>query len=453
MKYEHKNIINENKIRIPKQAEKAIEILEEYDYEAYCVGGCIRDSLMGKEPADWDVCTSCKPERLKEIFSEYKIIDTGLKHGTVTVIVDSMPLEITAFRKDEGYTDHRHPLNVEYVTNLKEDLSRRDFTINSLAYNNSTGLIDYFGGLDDLQNGIIRCVGESQMRFEEDALRILRALRFASTLNFSIEPNTKSALYEKLNLLEFISAERIRDEFLKLLTGNGVLSVLSDYKEVIFFIIPELKKCDSTPQNTPHHCYNVYEHTVHSVSDIEPLPHLRMTMLLHDIGKPSTLTTDRQGISHFKNHQYIGEQMAEKILKRLRFPKKEIKHICSLITQHDNRFPASEKNVKKFISRHGSDFFRDYVKIRTADALAQSDYMRNEKLSTINSVNKIGEEIIKSGLPLSRKELDLNGNDLIGLGFKDKDIGKMLNEILNLVIDNRLSNTKSELINYARKRL
>lgn len=453
MKYEHKNIINENKIRIPKQAEKAIEVLEANDYEAYCVGGCVRDSLMGKEPADWDVCTSCKPERLKEIFSGYKIIETGLKHGTVTVIIDSMPIEITTFRKDSDYKDHRHPLNVEYVTDLKEDLSRRDFTINSLAYSKRTGLIDYFGGLDDLQNGIIRCVGEPKMRFEEDALRILRAVRFASTLGFSIDWNTKSALYQKLNLLEFISAERIRDEFLKLLTGDSVLSILCDYKEVIFFIIPELKKCDSTPQNTPHHCYNVYEHTAHSVANIEPLPHLRMTMLLHDIGKPSTLTTDKQGISHFKNHQYVGGQIAEKILKRLRFSKKETKYICSLIAQHDNRFPASEKSVKKFISRHGKDFFRDYVKIRTADTLAQSDYMRNEKLSTINSVNRIGEEIIKSGLPLSVKELDLNGNDLIDIGFKGKDIGKLLNEILNLVIDNNLSNTKSELMNYARKRL
>ena len=448
MKYEHKN-----KIKIPKQAEKAIEILEAYDYEAYCVGGCVRDSLMEKEPADWDICTSCKPEKLKEIFSEYKIIDTGLKHGTVTVIVNSMPIEITAFRKDANYTDHRHPLNVEYVTNLKEDLSRRDFTINSLAYSKRTGLIDYFGGLDDIQNAIIRCVGEPKMRFEEDALRILRAARFASTLDFSLEPNTKSALYEKLDLLEFISAEHIRSELLKLLSGNGVLSVLCDYKEVIFFIIPELRKCYSTPQNTPHHCYNVYEHTAHSVANIEPLPHLRMTMLLHDIGKPSTMTTDTQGISHFKNHQYVGGQIAEKILKRLRFSKKETKYICSLIAQHDNRFPASEKSVKKFISRHGKDFFRDYVKIRTADTLAQSDYMRNEKLNNIKSVNNIGEEIIRSGLPLSLKELALNGNDLINLGFKGKDIGNMLNEILNLVMENKLSNKKDDLIDHARKRL
>lgn len=453
MVHELKNVINNIKIRIPKQAEKAIETLEENGFDAYCVGGCVRDSIMGKEPADWDICTSCKPDRLKEIFCGYKLIETGLKHGTLTVIIDGMHIEITTFRKDSSYQDHRRPESVEFVQNLKQDLSRRDLTINSLAFNNGVGLIDCFGGLDDISKRVIRCVGEPHMRFEEDALRILRAVRFASTLGFSIEPNTKSALFEKLNLLEFVSIERIRDEILKLLTGDNVLSVLLEYKEVIFRIIPELKKCDLTPQNTPHHKYNVYVHTVHSVSNIEPLPRLRMTMLLHDIGKPNTLTTDNKGIAHFKNHQCVGRQMSEKILKRLRYSKKETKYICSLIAQHDNRFPANEKSVKKFISKYGVDFFCDYVKIRIADTLAQSNYMRDEKLNIINEVKTIGEKIIKSGSPLTLKDLEINGYDLIDLGFKDNNIGIILNDILSLVLENKLSNNKRELINYASKKL
>lgn len=450
---ENKNIKYENKINIPKQTEKAIEIIEANNYEAYCVGGCVRDSIMGKVPADWDICTNCKPEKLKEIFCQYKIIETGLKHGTVTVIIDCMHIEITTFRRDFSYKDHRHPQGVEYVSDLLEDLSRRDFTVNSLAYNSRAGLIDNFGGVNNIINKTIRCVGNPSLRFEEDALRILRAVRFASTLGFSIEPKTKSALVDKINLLDFISYERIRDELLKLLSGENVLSVLTEYKDIIFFIIPELKKCDLTPQNTPHHCYNVYEHTAHSVSNIEPFPYLRMTMLLHDIGKPDTLKTDNQGISHFKTHQSVGKQIAEKILSRLKFPKKDAKYICSLIAQHDNRFPANENKVKKFISRYGTDFFRDYIKIRIADTLAQSEYMRNEKLNIIRSVKIIGEKVIESGSPLTLKDLKINGNDLIEIGFTGNNIGKVLSEILSLVIENKLQNVKQELINYAKNRL
>lgn len=452
IKNENENIISDIKIFIPHQAEKAIEILEANGFDAYCVGGCVRDSLMGKEPDDWDICTSCKPEKLKEIFSDFKIIETGLKHGTVTVIIYSMPLEITTYRKDSSYRDHRHPQSVEFVSNLKEDLSRRDFTINSLAYNNKVGLIDYFGGLNDIKDKIIRCVGDPYFRFEEDALRILRAVRFSSTLGFSIEPKTKSALCDKINLLDFISRERVCNELLKLLTGENILSVLLEYKEVIFTIIPELKKCDSTPQNTPHHCYDVYEHTARSVSHIEPLPYLRMTMLLHDIGKPDTLKTDNNGVDHFKTHQYIGTQMAEEILNRLRFSKKDTKHICSLIAQHDNRFPVDEKSVKKFVSTFGKDFFKDYIKIRIADTLAQSEYMREDKLSIINNIKNIGEDIIKSGSPLTLKDLEINGNDLVKLGLTGNEIGEMLNSILSLVIENKLPNVRNDLINFARKR-
>ncbi len=446
-------IISDIKINVPFPAQKAIDILESNGFEAYCVGGCVRDSLLGNDPADWDICTSCKPDKIKNLFSNYNTIDTGLKHGTVTVIIDGMHIEITTYRKDVSYLNHRHPQSVEYVTSLKDDLSRRDFTINSLAFNKKVGLVDIFGGLNDIKQRSIKCVGDPYIRFEEDALRILRAVRFASTLGFYIDHNTKLALFEQIKLLDFISYERIRDELLKLLSGKNVLSVLLEYKEVIFYIIPEIYKCDLTPQNTPHHCYNVYEHIAHSVSNIEPSPRLRMIMLLHDIGKPDTLKTDEHGISHFKTHQSVGEKMAERILTRLKFSNKDTKYICALISQHDNRFPAEDKSVKKFLSKYGKTFFRDYIKVRTADILAQSNYMREEKLRVISNIKSIGEKIINSDFPLTLKELDINGNDLIEIGFSGNRIGKILNEMLNLVIDGKLQNNKGDLENFAQKRL
>lgn len=444
-----KIIVKDIKIPIPKQAEKAINIIESNGFEAYAVGGCVRDSIMGKKPADWDICTNCKPQKLKSIFCKYKIVETGIKHGTITVIIDDTPLEITTFRHDSDYSDHRHPIGVEYVSSINDDLSRRDFTINAMAYNKKIGLIDNFGGLNDIKNKIIRCVGNPKLRFQEDALRILRAVRFSSTLGFSLEEKTKSALFEKMKLIEFVSKERTRDEFLKLLTGDNVLSVLLKYKELFFLIIPELRVCDLTPQNTQHHCYNVYEHIVHSVANINPIPRLRMTMLLHDIGKPETIKTDEYGISHFKTHPYIGSKMAKIILRRLKFSNSDTKYICELIAEHDNRFPPQEKSVKKFLSQYGEYFFEDYIKIRLADIFAQSKYMRDEKLNIIINVKIIGENIINSSSPLKIKDLDINGNDLLKIGLRGKQIGEMLDKILELVLDNKLQNIKSELIKFA----
>lgn len=448
-----KIIIQNIRIPIPKQAEKAINIIESNGFEAYAVGGCVRDSIMGKKPADWDICTNCKPQNLKNIFCEYKTVETGIKHGTVTVVIDGTPIEITTFRHDLNYSDHRHPVEIEYVSSINDDLSRRDFTINAMAYNKKIGLIDNFGGLDDIKNKIIRCVGNPKLRFEEDALRILRAVRLSSTLGFSLEEKTKSDLFEKIKLIEFISKERIRDEILKLLTGDNVLNVLLEYKELFFSIIPELRVCDLTSQNTPHHCYNVYEHIVHSVANINPDPYLRMTMLLHDIGKPEAITTDEYGISHFKTHPYIGSKIAEKILRRLKFSNSDTKYICNLIAEHDNRFPPQEKTVKKFLSQYGEYFFEDYIKIRLADIFAQSKYMRDEKLNIIINVKIIGENIINSNPPLKIKDLDINGNDLLKIGLTGKQIGEMLYKILESVLDNKLQNIKSELIKFAENNL
>ncbi len=447
----HKTTNKNIKITLPPQAEKAIEMLESNGFEAYAVGGSVRDSLLGKTPYDWDICTSCKPQGLIKIFSGYKIIETGLKHGTLTVIIDNMKLEITAFRRESDYPDHRRPSQVDYVSSLSEDLSRRDFTVNSLAYNKKSGLTDIFGGLNDLKNKVIRCVGDPNVRFEEDALRILRAIRFSSDLGFSVEEKTKKAIFKNKRLIKYISGERIRDELIKLLCGKDVLNALLSFREVIFFIIPELEACNRTEQNTPHHCYNVYEHITHSVSNIAPEPELRMAMLLHDIGKPCAKTTDGRGIDHFKNHPAISRQMSENILKRLKFPKKDNNYICELISQHDNRLAEDEKTVRKFISKHGKHFFNDYIQIRFADTYAQSSFKRQEKTDSIKKVRIIGEEIIGSAIPLDIRELDINGNDLQNMGLKGEQIGKTLNILLNAVLDNNVANNKNKLIEYITK--
>lgn len=440
-------------ILIPAYAKKAIEILAQNGYQAYAVGGCIRDSLLGKTPNDWDICTDCRPEKMKEVFRDYRTIDTGLKHGTLTVMIDTELIEITTFRTDGEYENHRKPAQVEFVDNLYCDLERRDFTVNAMCCNNSAEVIDYYGGLRDLENQTIRCVGNASRRFEEDALRILRGLRFASVLDFTIHDDTKKAMFEKKQLLECISAERISEELKKLVCGKAAERILLEYKEILGVIIPELKPCFGFPQNNPHHCYDVWTHIVKSVADIRPEPIIRIAMLLHDIGKPSMATTDANGISHFKNHQYVSAQMSDEILRRLRFDSRSISYIHSLIWEHDNRIPADTKNVKRFLSKYDYQFMLDYLEIRRGDTFAQSDFRRAEKLAELDEIARLTIELSQQDTCLKISDLALNGNDLIALGLDGKEIGLWLNRLLELIIDDRLKNDKEELLNYIKDNL
>ncbi len=438
-------------INIPDYAKKAIEILSQNGYKAYAVGGCIRDSLLGKNPHDWDICTDCHPDEMKIIFNKYRTIETGLKHGTLTVMINSQLIEITTFRSDGEYENHRKPAQVEFVDSLSEDLKRRDFTINAMCSNNGSEIIDLFGGQEDLKHGVIKCVGNADERFEEDALRILRGLRFASTLDFDIDIDTKKAMYNKMHLLRCISAERICAELKKLLCGRAADRILLENRDIIAVIIPEIRSCFDFKQNNPHHCYDVWRHIVKSLSFVRPEPIMRITMLLHDIEKPKMATVDENGISHFKKHQFESAKTARKILKRLKLDKHSTEYISNLIWEHDNRIPAQMQSVKRFVSKHDFRFMFDYLEVRRADTYAQSDYKRKEKLHELDELARLTIELMEENCCLKIADLAVNGNDIMSLGFSGKEIGDWLDKLLQQVIDGTLANEREALLSFIRE--
>lgn len=438
-------------ITIPHYTRIAMEILNKNGFRAYAVGGCIRDSLLGKAPHDWDICTDCLPEKMKEIFSGFRTIDTGIRHGTVTVMIENELVEITTFRSDGEYENHRKPAQVEFVGNLEQDLMRRDFTVNAMCCDIDGKIYDYYGGREDLKNHMIRCVGEAEERFEEDALRILRGLRFASVLGFQIEADTRKAIFEKKRFLEHISAERIRDELTKLICGKSAERILNEYRDIIGVIIPEIIPCFDFEQNNPHHCYTVWEHIAKSVSYVRPGVIIRTAMLLHDIGKPQAATRDENGISHFKKHQYISAEMARDILKRLKFDNRSIDYIHDLIWEHDNRIPPQISSVKRFVSKYDFQFVFDYLELRRGDTYAQSEYKRKEKLRELDEIASIAIELMEQDACLKISDLAVDGNDLIKLGLEGKEIGEWLQRLLELVIDDKLCNVKQNLLDYIKE--
>lgn len=441
------------KIKVPSYVNKVIGLLELAGFEAYIVGGCVRDQLIGAEPNDYDVCTNARPEQVIEALSGLHVIETGIKHGTVTAMVEHKPVEITTFRSDGEYEDHRHPKQVTFSKTLKEDLSRRDFTVNAMAYSDRTGLVDMFGGQGDLRNRIIRCVGEPDKRFDEDALRILRAMRFSSVLDFEIEDETAAAVMRNRRLLESISAERIMQELQKLLCGDRAVDVLLGFSEVMCVFIPELAPCIGFRQNNPHHCYTVYEHLCRSVGNIRKDPALRLTMLLHDIEKPACKTTDDIGIDHFKGHPVKSAETADVILRRLKLDNASRERITALIRNHDNRIACTKKTVRKYISKHDMGFFEDYLDVRYADTMAQSNYRIEQKLDELESFHKIYDEIVAERPVMSVRQLDIDGRDLMAEGYKGKDIGSALELALDAVIEEVCANDKKELLNYIEKNL
>ena len=443
------------KILIPTQAAEIIKTLSSHGYEAYAVGGCIRDSILGKTPSDWDITTSARPEQVKALFA--KTIDTGIKHGTVTVMMDKTGYEVTTYRIDGLYEDHRRPNDVTFTTSLREDLMRRDFTINAMAYNDTDGLIDLFGGMDDLQNRVIRCVGNARDRFEEDALRMLRAVRFAGQLHFRIESSTREAIIACHNNLKDVSAERIQMELLKLLISDHPEVFREAYATGLTSVfLPEFDRMMDTGQKNPHHCYSVGEHTLHAVCMIEPNPVLRLTMLLHDVGKPATKTTDQYGIDHFYNHYKVGAEMSKEILKRLKFDNKTIQVVCQLISHHDIRFKnpktSGQRHVRKVMHSIGPNLFPYLLKVMEADVRSQSDYYQAEKLSILKETWESYEEILKKQDCLSLKDLKINGNQLKALGIREgKTIGAILKTLLSMVLEHPELNEYSYLKELALK--
>lgn len=441
-------------MRIASDAKMIIEILEQAGYEAFAVGGCVRDFLMGRPCDDMDITTSARPAETEKILNNHhmKFIETGLKHGTITAVTDGGSFEITTYRTDGAYTDNRHPEHVEFVTDIKEDLSRRDFTINAMAYNDRAGIVDLFGGRDDLDKKIIRAVGDPDKRFKEDALRIMRAIRFASVLSFDIETKTKKAIFNNKELLKNVSYERIFTELSKLLLGENVFDVLMEYREVVGVVIPELLAIFHIPQNTKWHIYDVWEHTCKSVEAAPKDLALRLTMLLHDIGKAYAKTTDENGTDHFKGHQKISAEYARTALKRLKVPNEIYDRVMFLVPIHDMHIGTDRKKIKKWLSKVGEKGLRDLIEVKRADKLAQNPEMTERELSNLGVTQKELDRIIREGEPFTVKALAVNGYDLISLGCRGEEIGKKLALLLQKVIDGELENDKESLITYLKQK-
>ncbi len=425
------------KIKMPGKVNKIIGVLQEAGFEAYAVGGCIRDSLLGRTPNDWDITTSAKPMEVKALFSH--TIDTGIQHGTVTILLDREGFEVTTYRIDGEYEDGRHPKEVSFTGSLEEDLKRRDFTINALAYNETAGLIDIFEGQKDLKDGIIRCVGNAEERFTEDALRMLRAIRFSAQLGYRIEKNTLTAIHKLAGNLEKISAERIQTELLKLMVSPHPDYLRTAYEcgvTKVFF--PEFDLAMETPQNHPHHCYNVGEHILHSLLEVPADKVLRLTMLLHDIAKPQCLTVDEKGITHFHGHEEMGAEMSRVILRRLRMDNDTTDKVCRLVRFHDygNGVAPDRRIVRRAVNKIGEDLFDDFLLVKKADLLAQSMYLRKEKLSNLAAWDTCYREIREAEECVSLRTLAVNGRDLIAAGLQPgRELGDILKQLLDEVLE------------------
>ncbi len=440
------------RIRIPGKAAQVLEKLWEAGYEAYVVGGCVRDSLLRRTPQDWDITTSAKPEQVKALFR--RTVDTGIRHGTVTVMMDRDAFEVTTYRIDGEYEDGRHPREVTFTPDLREDLKRRDFTINAMAYSDRGGLVDLFGGAEDLKKGVIRCVGNPMDRFGEDALRILRAIRFSAQLGYEIEPETLEAVRVLAPTLSKISAERIRTELEKLLVSDHPEYLRTAYETgVTKIILPEFDRCMSTPQNHPHHCYNVGEHTLVALTKVPADRILRFVMLLHDMGKPDTLQIDGEGITHFHGHEAQGEKIARAILRRLKFDNDSVAKICRLVLYHGygDGFDWDLRLVRRSLNRIGLEAFPDLFAVKRGDILAQSDYQREEKLAAVNRWQKLYEQILEEKQCVTLKSLAVNGSDLLRMGWTPgREIGETLNLLLEQVLEDPRRNNREYLLEQAR---
>lgn len=433
-------------ICLPEKVNMIINCLQNHGFEAYAVGGCVRDSILGREPQDWDITTSAKPEEVKALFSH--TIDTGIQHGTVTVMLDCDGFEVTTYRIDGEYEDARHPKEVIFTSQLIEDLKRRDFTINAMAYNDRDGLVDAFDGIGDLNRKLIRCVGDPMERFTEDALRILRAVRFAAQLGYEIHEDTKQAITTLAPNLSKISAERIQVELVKLLVSPHPEMMRDVYElGITDVILPEFSLMMETSQNNQYHIYTVGEHTLHSLPLVPADKVLRLTMLLHDVEKPSCKVVFEDGVEHFYGHPQKGADTARKILRRLKFDNDTTNKVCALVKFHDDRPELTMRSVRKTIHRHGLEQYPNLFAVKRADAGAQNPAGYEQKMEYIAKYEALYHQILEEQQCLSLKDLAVTGKDLITLGIEPgKAIGEILNKMLADVLEEPSYNTKEILI-------
>ena len=438
-------------IALPQDVAFIIHKIEKAGFEAFAVGGCIRDSLLSRTPNDWDITTSALPEQVKALFPH--TIDTGIKHGTVTVMCHHVGYEVTTYRIDGEYEDGRHPKQVVFTPSLIEDLKRRDFTINAMAYNDSRGLVDAFEGQQDLQKGVIRAVGEPEKRFSEDALRIMRAVRFAAQLGYTIEEETEAAMRRLSDTLTKISAERIQVELVKLLVSDhpGHMKILYE-TGITKVILPEFDRMMETEQNNPHHLYSVGMHTIRAMEEVPADKVLRLTMLFHDMGKPAKKTTDAEGIDHFHGHAELSAKMAKEILQRLKFDNDTIGKVTKLVKNHDRKIIPQAKYVRRALCDLGEEIFLLLLEVKHADVMAQSTCRREEKLEELVRLREVYEEIKAADNCFSLKQLAVSGKDLIAAGITPGPaVGRTLFTLLDRVLEEPQLNTKEKLLDIVSK--
>ena len=447
-------------IQIPEPVELIIKKLEEHGFEAYAVGGCVRDTILGRTPGDWDITTSALPEQVKSIFR--RTIDTGIEHGTVTVMIGQVGYEVTTYRVDGDYQDGRHPTSVTFTPSLVEDLKRRDFTINAMAYRPGEGVVDCFDGLADLENKIIRCVGDPKERFREDALRMMRAVRFSAQLGFTIEDNTKAAIKQMAGNLRLISKERIQAELLKLITSPHPDYIRTAYETGITkIVLPEFDRMMDTPQKNSFHALSVGEHTIKSLLHVDADPILRLTMLFHDMGKPDCLRIDADGTTHFKQHAIVGADITRNALRSLKFDNHTIDNVTALVRYHDSMRDCvaarqtppvvNKRALRRLVSAIGRERFPLLMEVNLADNLAKTEFAKETHLPALDAVREAYEEIVEADDCLTLKELELNGKDLMAVGIAPgKEIGRILGACLEWVLDEPERNKKELLTEYAR---
>lgn len=437
------------RIEVPAPVYFIIQELEKCGHEAYMVGGCVRDSVLGRKPHDYDICTSATPDEILQAFPYEEIIPTGLQHGTVTILINKEPFEVTTYRIDGDYSDNRRPDNITFTKNLVEDLRRRDFTINAMAYNPKTGLIDPFNGMEDIKYKKIRCVGSAEDRFNEDALRILRAIRFEAQLNFSGLPETMLEIERQYERLKNISIERINSEFCKIVASEQFCVELVLYPNVFSLFIPELKDIIGFQQNNPYHAYDVFNHTVHAIEKCESKDLVtRLAVFFHDFGKPHSYQDGEDGIRHFKGHGKISAEIADSIMKRLRFDNETRNNVVELVYYHDATFEVGKKYIKRWLNKIGKKQFRRLLEVRKADIKGQKPDYEESRIEKVNNIENILDEILQEQECFSLKDLAVNGNDVKKtMSLKEgKDVGYWLSEILKRVIDGELKNNRDDLI-------
>lgn len=442
-------------MKIPQGPDEILNRLTAAGFQAYAVGGCVRDSLLGVPPGDWDICTSALPEETEACFSDLRVVETGLKHGTVTVVLAGIPYEITTFRSDGTYLDHRRPQQVAFVRTLREDLLRRDFTINAMAAGLDGVIQDPFGGQQDLKDGVIRCVGDPETRFSEDALRILRGLRFASRLGFSIAPETAAAMEKQKQLLTYVSGERIDKELTGILTGTYAQKVLEQYGSVLTAVLPEIQPAMGFLQRSPFHNRDVWQHTLEALGKSGPNPIVRWALLLHDLGKPDCFTVDERGIGHFYGHPQRSMELAEGIFDRLHGDKKTRDTVCMLVRDHDREAPANPKNARRWIARYGEETVRLLLEVKRCDCLAHVDTPKTRaRYENLMEMTRLIHSLLETEHCFSVRDLPVKGGDVIALGVPaGPQVGQYLEMLLDEVLDGNCPPERETLLERLQKRL